>query len=97
MEPKSIIYPQMKKMSLKNLYKYKMLMFTFKNKETFQVKKSLCASRAGGGQVAGYVGCSRLQSRYKGVEIFNKLPEHIRNQEKIGLFKKEIRKFLDNT
>jgi len=95
---KDIMYPQMEKWSLDKLYKYRLLMFVFKNKGLFHITDSHSKSRFSGGLVAAYPGWrkhhSRLQARYMGTENFNKLSKQTRNEQKLGLCKRGIREKL---
>jgi len=89
------IYPKMKVLKIENLYKLRMLTFVFKNKGLFQVHDSMTYSRTGGGTVAAYPKWmkhhSRIQARYRGFELFNKLPNFLRGENSISKYKKCIR------
>ena len=81
--------------SLVSLYKRRVGMFIFKHKGDFQIHDTVSYTRTGGGVVAAYPGYtkhhSRIQLCYKGYEIFNKLPSHCRNENRIATYKKQLR------
>jgi len=72
-----------------------MLLFVAKNKDAFLVHNTVTYSRTGGGLVSAYPGWrkhhSRMQARYRGYEIFNKLNRDIRNETQLSKYKWKIR------
>jgi hypothetical protein len=92
------IYPKMKVAKFEKLYKLRTAMFIFKNKQLFEVCDSVSYTRSGGSYTSRYPGWrkhhSRIQLRYKGFEIFNKLPAYTRNEIRLSGFKRSIRETL---
>lgn len=92
------IYPKMNVMKIENLYKFRLLIFVFKNKDFFHIHDTVSYSRTGGGLVAAYPKWkkhhSRLQARYRGFEIFNKLPNYVRGEKSISKFKKQVKELV---
>ena len=92
------IYPKMGVMGLEDLHRLRLLMFVFKNKEAFRVHDTLSATRTGGGMMAGDPKMvkydSRIQARYQGFKIFNRLPSYLRSEMKISIYKKSVRKLI---
>ena len=74
-------------------------MFVFKNKALFHIHGSGLRSRFGGGLIAARPGWRKhhaiLQAKYMGtVTFYSSLPQLTRKKQKIGLFKKNIRRRL---
>jgi len=90
----ALIFSQSNTRRLEDLHRYSILMFIFKNKGLFQVHDTIAYTRTGGGMIAA--AChwkkhhSRVQGWYQGVRIFNKLPSYVRNEKKLGSYKKQI-------
>jgi len=91
----SKIYPKMGVPKLEDVHKLKTLMFVFKNKNSFQIHNTVTYSRTGGGLVSAYPGWkkhhSRLQGRYQGYKLFNKLHRNLRNEKRLSTFKRMIK------
>lgn len=92
----NILYPKILAPRLQNLYKLKVAMFVFKHKIDFGIHSSVSFTCTGGGPVALYPGWKKdhslIQLRYKGYEIFGKLPAYCRNALKLSLYKKQVKK-----
>jgi len=82
-------------LGLENLSKYRMLMFVFKNKKYFDLHNSEKCTRLQGALVVAYPKWrklhSRIQARYRGYELFNRLPVALRNEQKLTSFKQGLR------
>ena len=97
----SEIYPMMGVMGLEEIYKTRLLMFVFKNKGLFQLHDTAhMATRSGNSLVPTYPHLkkfhSRLQARYRGYELFRALPESIRGEKRLGIYKREIAKIIQS-
>ena len=92
------IYHKMNKLKLENVYKTRLLMFIFKNKELFELHNTEMITRTGNSTRAKILNWnkehSRKQARFQGIEIFNNLPVAVRNERKISVFKREIKKIV---
>ena len=93
------IYRKMKVSKLEKLYKKRVLLFVFRNKNEFNIKESVSITRTGGGMVATYQDWvkhhSRLQLGYRGCEIFNTLPRECRSEGRLPAFKKKMTDFCE--
>ena len=69
-------------------------MFLFNNKGFFGLHNTELKTRLSKTETANYPGWkkehSRMQGRYQGYQIFNKLPEMCRGEKRIGTFKKQM-------
>jgi len=92
------IYVQMEVHKVEELFKYRLLLFVFSNKELFQICDTIAYTRTGGGPVAKFPKFvkhhSRIQARYQGTSLYNKLFNHARKAKKIADFKRLILQVL---
>ena len=92
------IYSKIQVMRLENLYKYRLYIYIFKNKELFRLHKNEGKTRTRGSIQAEYINWkkehSRIQMRYCGQRLFNLLPEECRGEQRISVFKNKIRALL---
>jgi len=98
MTSKQEIYPKMGKLGLEGLYKYRMIMFMHKNRDSFDLHTSISNTRMSSGLVAAVPNWrkyhSRTQAKFQGSNIFNKLPVVIRNEGRVGLLKRNLKAIL---
>lgn len=73
-------------LSFKNLSKNKILLFVFKNKKYFGLHNTEKHIRLQWKKLH-----SRTQARYRGYELFNRLPVTLRNEQKLSSFKRGLR------
>ena len=85
-------------LTAEKLYKLRILIFVFKNKGIFQIHDSVSYSKTGGGVVAAYPRWkkhhSRIQARYRGFELFNRLPNYVRREKSQSKFKNYVNTWL---
>lgn len=92
------IYTDMEMARLEELYKIKLAVFVFKNKNLFQLHNTGLQTRAEASVVAAHMGWqkehSRIQTRYQGCCVFNELPMEYRQETRLSTFKRLVKKFF---
>ena len=101
MAPASEIYSKMRVMNLHELYKMRLLMFVFKNKFAFHIQNraqnevAYITRAGGGGPVAADPKWnkyhSRIQARYQGYKMFNKLPAILKCENRPSVLKRKLK------
>ena len=88
------LYPKMGVKKLDEVHKTQLMMFLFKNKSLFGLHNTELRTRSHGAEAASDPNWrkehARLQGRYQGYQIFNKLPLMTRNEKKLSVFKRQM-------
>lgn len=93
----SVIYDKMGMRKLEKVYKYRLLMFLFKNKDLFQLHHSKqTRTRNSIAMVTAYPDWKKehsrlLQGKYQSAILFNLLLPNIRNERSLSAFKRFVR------
>ena len=86
-------------MQVEKLYKFRLLMFLFKNKHFFHLHNTEFVTRQGRTTRALTINWkkehSRMQARYQGYQLFNKPPAEMREEKKLSKFKAALKKCRD--
>ena len=95
------ICTKMKVMKLKDLCKYRMVIFVFNHRNFFQLHNTELKTRNGGGIASYYPNWrkihSKMQARYQGLRLFNGLPETVRNERRLSSYENAIREIIFET
>jgi len=79
---------------VEELFKYRLLLSVFRNKEHFQICDTIAYTRTGGGPAAKFPKFIkhhfRIQARYQETNLYNKLVNHAKKARKIADFKRLI-------
>ena len=79
---------------MEKLYKLRLLLFLFKNKQFFHLHNTELITRTGKTTRATILDWkkvhSRMQARYQACLFFNKLPMAVREERKLSKYKREI-------
>jgi len=90
----SEIYSKVGVKRLDQVHKIRLMMFLFKNKGFFELRNTKLSTRLSKTEMAVYPGWkkehARMQGRYQGFQIFNRLPQVCRGEKRINAFKKQM-------
>jgi hypothetical protein len=89
------IYQTIQKMRVEELYRYRLLMYLFKNKNSFHLHNTELVTRTGSTTRAKLLiynkEHSRKQAKYQAQRLFNGLPAILRGETVLSKFKRAIR------